>query len=241
MTGCCERGGVAGEQRILCHERLLGPSGERLQRLEARRHSHAWQSCQCRHHGFQEKRRYVVLYHYGPTCAAALPQRCRNAALMCRELRLDSDFGRLAMCDGRVAGALYDERPWLRWRQSSVGLLSRGYRPCLLTHLRTRPSMRRRYRRVACAQYRKKLGESVPRHRCAVMSVEQERGPVAVSMSPEIPAQEARLRAAETVGVPQESCSSCALEVLRYPSGVQRLAWVVEFNTGDSEFGATPL
>lgn len=75
----------------------------------------------------------------------------------------------------------------------------------------------------------------------AVMSVDQEQGPVAVSISPEVSQDEARTRAADAIGVPKNACRSCVLEVLRYAGGVQRLAWVVGIHTGDAQFGGDAL
>ncbi|MDI6713298.1 MAG: hypothetical protein QMD96_08680 [Anaerosomatales bacterium] len=75
----------------------------------------------------------------------------------------------------------------------------------------------------------------------AVMSVEQEQGPIAVSISPEVSQDEARVRAAELMGVPENACTSCVLEVLRYAGGVQRLAWVAKIHTGDAQFGGDAL
>lgn len=75
----------------------------------------------------------------------------------------------------------------------------------------------------------------------AVMCVEQEQGPIAVPISPEVSQDEARTRAADAIGVSESACKSCALEVLRYAGGVQRLAWVVEIHTGDAQFGGDAL
>jgi hypothetical protein len=69
----------------------------------------------------------------------------------------------------------------------------------------------------------------------AVMSVEQDCGAIAVSLSPRIDSDEARSIAARELGVPVHSCSACNLEVVKSPEGTQHLAWVVQVRTGDAE------
>jgi hypothetical protein len=71
----------------------------------------------------------------------------------------------------------------------------------------------------------------------AVMSVEQDCGAIAVSVSPRLDSDEARSIAARELGVAVHSCSACNLEVVKSPEGTQYLAWVVQVRTGDEEVG----